>query len=75
LRRTAFRSTLGRHAAEDGEALPVQGLELRRRAVREGGGEVGAVQAAAGRLGIRGWMSKDDMRLLPALLRAIYRNA
>jgi len=33
------------------------------------------VQAAAGRLGIRGWMSKDDMRLLPALLRAIYRNA
>ena len=31
------------------------------------------VQAAAGHLGIRGWMSKDDMRLLPALLRAIHR--
>jgi DNA-binding NarL/FixJ family response regulator len=31
------------------------------------------VQAAAERLGVRGWMSKNDMRLLPALLRAIAR--
>jgi DNA-binding NarL/FixJ family response regulator len=30
------------------------------------------VQAAAERLGVRGWMSKNDMRLLPALLRAIH---
>ena len=29
------------------------------------------VQAAAERMGVRGWMSKNDMRLLPALLRAI----
>ena len=29
------------------------------------------VQAAAERLGVQGWMSKNDMRLLPALLRAI----
>ena len=33
------------------------------------------VEGAAGRIGIRGWMSKDDMRLLPALLRAIHRAA
>jgi len=32
------------------------------------------VQAAAERLGVRGWMSKNDMRLLPALLRAIARD-
>ena len=31
------------------------------------------VQAAAERLGVKGWMSKNDMRLLPALLRAIAR--
>lgn len=31
------------------------------------------VEAAAERLGVRGWMSKNDMRLLPALLRAIHR--
>jgi DNA-binding NarL/FixJ family response regulator len=31
------------------------------------------VQAAAERLGVRGWMSKNDMRLLPALLRVIHR--
>ena len=31
------------------------------------------VQAVAERLGVRGWMSKNDMRLLPALLRAIHR--
>jgi DNA-binding NarL/FixJ family response regulator len=33
------------------------------------------VQAAADRLGVRGWMSKNDMRLLPALLRTIHRRA
>jgi DNA-binding NarL/FixJ family response regulator len=33
------------------------------------------VQAAAERMGVRGWMSKNDMRLLPALLRAIHRGA
>ncbi len=33
------------------------------------------VEAAAGRLGVRGWMSKDDIRLLPALVRAIHRAA
>lgn len=32
------------------------------------------VQAAAERLGVKGWMSKNDMRLLPALLRAIHRS-
>lgn len=32
------------------------------------------VQAAAERLGVAGWMSKNDMRLLPALLRAIHRR-
>ena len=32
------------------------------------------VQAAAERLGVKGWMSKNDMRLLPALLRAIHRT-
>jgi DNA-binding NarL/FixJ family response regulator len=32
------------------------------------------VQVAAERLGVRGWMSKNDMRLLPALLRAIHKG-
>ena len=33
------------------------------------------VQAAAERMGVQGWMSKNDMRLLPALVRTIHRRS
>jgi DNA-binding NarL/FixJ family response regulator len=59
------------------------GLEAARRILAEDPGQAVVVltaypdkhvQAAAERLGVKGWMSKNDMRLLPALLRAIYRR-
>lgn len=59
------------------------GLEAARRILAEDPGQAVVVltafpdkhvQAAAERMGVRGWMSKNDMRLLPALLRAIHRS-
>jgi DNA-binding NarL/FixJ family response regulator len=60
------------------------GLEAARRILAEDPGQAVVVltafpdkhvQAAAERMGVRGWMSKNDMRLLPALLRAIHRSS
>lgn len=65
------------------QRMPVTtGLEAARRILAEDATQVivlltaytdKRVEAAARRLGIRACMSKDDVRLLPSLLRAIRR--